>query len=202
MDPFFELDGEPLESTAAIVIATQDSPGPAETLAAEPLGASTVLDALLGRLGELPMVVVVVREESDFVSIAEHENVVLLVDPEWREQAAPLRAALDYLTQSGDVTEAFVVAVDAPELPSGVLAEISLARRQAGTPAAVPKYRYVRGGPALLGSDLWPRFLGMEGDLDVDAHLQAHPQWVAEIRVDYPPPRRISTVADLEELAR
>jgi molybdenum cofactor cytidylyltransferase len=129
-------------------------------------------------------------------------NVVVIVDPEWEEgSASPLRAGLDYLTHSSAVEAAFVVALDTPEIPPAALDELALAHGQADTVVVVPKYRYVRGGPVLLGRDIWPRFLGAEGDLDLEHLLLAHPQWVTEVRVDWAPPRRMTTSDDLEELA-
>ncbi len=53
----------------------------------------------------------------------------------------------------------------------------------------------------LIGRDIWPRFLGAEGNLDIQELVQAHPQWVTEVRVDDLPPRRIESLDDLIELA-
>jgi len=201
MDPFFDDDFEPLAASAAVVIATDSSPGARDTLAHELVSGRPLLAELVSRLESLPLVVVVVRDEADAALVDGMENVVVVVDPEWREASAPLRAGLDFIEQSGSFDQAFVVPVHTPRLEPGVLEALSRARRDAGTFIAVPKYRYVRGGPALIGSDLWPRFMGAEGDMDIDDHLNSHPQWVTEVRVDYAPPRRIVTDDDLIDMA-
>lgn len=197
MDPFFDDDFEPLSASAAVVLATAGSPGAATTLAQERMGGASLLAEIASRLQALPVVVVVVRDEVDAALAEGFENVVVIIDPEWEETAASLRAGLDFLAQSAELDEAFVVHVHTPRLEPAVLEALAVARHDAGALVAVPKYRYVRGGPALIGSDLWPRFMGAEGELDIDALLKAHPQWVTEVRVDYPPPRRIVSNDDL-----
>ncbi|NND02829.1 MAG: NTP transferase domain-containing protein [Acidimicrobiia bacterium] len=202
MDPFFEDDFEPLATSAAVVNATGPSPGSDDTLARELVGGRPLLVELVSRLQVLPLVVVVVRDEADAALVAGMDKTVALIDPEWKEDAAPLRAGLDFLEQSSGFDQAFIVPIHTPLLEPGVLETLSVARRDAGTLIAVPKYRYVRGGPALIGSDLWPRFMGAEGDFDLDDQLKVHPQWVTEVRVDYAPPRRIMTRDHLAEVAR
>lgn len=192
----------PLARSAAVIVATTPSPGAAPTLAQESSGSSTLLRALVERLGELNAVVVVVRDESAADLVDGIENVVVLIDPEWEEAAAPVRAGLDFLAQSSEVDEAFIVSMESPYIDAQALSEVSVGRRDAGTLVAIPKYRYVRGGPVLVGRELWPRFLGAEGALDVEALLLAHPQWVTEVRVDFAPPRRIQSRDDLIDIVR
>lgn len=200
-----ELDPEPapLSRAAVVVIATELSPGEHQTLAEEPFRGRSLLAEIVNGLGPLPMVVVVVRDESAASLVDGVANVVVVVDPEWREgSAAPLRAGLDFVAQSGDIDVAFVMDVAAPDVAVAVLEALVVAREDAATLVAVPKYRYVRGGPVLLSREIWPRLLGAEGHLDIDSLLLAHPQWVTEVRVDHPPPRRIVSLDDLRELAR
>ena len=201
MELYLEPEPHSWEKAAAVVVATAPSPGSQERLAREEIKGKTLLQDLVSRFADLALVVVVVRDGSDVELLDGFENVVVVVDPEWEESSAPLRAGLDFLAQSGEFVEAFIAHIDTPVLPPGVCLELSAGRRDGGTLAAVPKYRYARGGPALIGADLWPHFLGLEGELDVDAHLLAHPQWVTEVRVDYAPPRRIETASDLLEVA-
>jgi len=190
-------------STAAVVIATTISPGPAATLAEEPWGSQPLLAGVIGRLDALEAVVVVVRDEAAAALVEPAPNIIVIIDPEWEEgDAAPVRAGLDWLTRAADVEAAFVVTLDAPEIEPKVLTEVAKAHASSETPITVPKYRYVRGGPVLLGKDVWPRFLGAEGELDVEQLILAHPQWVTEARVDSPPPRRIVNADDLLELSK
>ena len=199
-----EFDVEPADASraGAVVVATSPSPGIAGTLAEERWQGRSLLDGVVARLAGLELVVVVVRDASAADLVDDAANVVIIVDPEWEEgTAAPLRAGLDYLTHSSTVEAAFVVALDTPEIEPAALDELALAHGNAETTVVVPKYRYVRGGPVLLGRDIWPRFLGAEGDLDLEHFLLAHPQWVTEVRVDWAPPRRVATTDDLAELA-
>lgn len=200
MDLFDEP--EPI-SAAAVVIATGASPGPAATLAEEPWRGEALLAGVVRRLAGLDTVVVVVRAESHAALVDGIADVTVIVDPEWEEgAAAPLRAGLDWLTHSTSVGAAFVVNLDTPELEAKALQELVEAHARSEAPVTVAKYRYARGGPVLLDRDIWPRFLGAEGDLDIQEILLAHPQWVNEVRVDWAPPRHIANEDDLRELAR
>ncbi|MCP3974206.1 MAG: NTP transferase domain-containing protein [bacterium] len=203
IDAIDALDTVGPVSTAAIVIATTISPGPATTLAEEPWGERLLLTGVVERLADLEAVVVVVRDDASAEMVEPAPNVVVIIDPEWEEgDAAPVRAGLDWLTRAADVEAVFVVTLDAPEIEPKVLIELAKAHAASETLITVPKYRYVRGGPVLLGKDIWPRFLGAEGELNVEQLILAHPQWVNEARVDSAPPRRILTADDLLELSK
>jgi CTP:molybdopterin cytidylyltransferase MocA len=197
----FYAEPEPL-SAGAVVIATVASPGPATTLAEEPWRDGSLLAGLVRRLSGLDAVVVVVRDESHAELVNGISDVTVIVDPEWEEgAAAPLRVGLDFLTHSTNVAAAFVVNVDTPEMEAAALQELVEAHAAAEALVTLPKYRYVRGGPVLLDRDIWPRFLGAEGELDLEQVLLAHPQWVNEVRIDWAPPRHIKNEDDLRELA-
>ena len=186
----------------AVVVATGPTPGAAPTLAEENWGGRPLLRGVVERLAEIEVVAVVVRDDAAAELVGDAANVVVIVDPEWTEgTAAPIRAGLDYLTHSSDVEAAFIIPLDTPDIPAAALAELAAAHAEAETTVVVPKYRYIRGGPVLLGRDIWPRFLGAEGDLDLEHFLLAHPQWVTEVRLDWAPPRRVLTINDLAELA-
>ena len=190
-------------SAAAVVIATGASPGPAATLAEEPWHGEALVAGVVRRLAGLDAVVVVVRAEAHADLVDEIPDVTVIVDPEWEEGlAAPLRVGLDWLTHSTSVRAAFVVNLNAPEIEPAALEELIAAHAAAGNPVTVPKYRYVRGGPVLLDRDIWPHFLGAEGDLDLEAVLLAHPQWVTEARIDWAPPRHITNEDDVRQFAR
>lgn len=189
-------------SAAAVVIATTASPGSASTLAAERWQRTSLLLGVVARLAELGSVVVVVRDESQAELLTDDTTVTVIVDEEWEEgRSAPLRAGLDWLTRSSDVEAAFVISLASPDLDPAVLDAMRRAHAASDKPVTVPKYRYVRGGPVLLDRTIWPRFLGAEGDADVEHHMLAHPQWVHEVRVDVAAPRRIVSADDLLDLA-
>ncbi len=181
-----------------MVLATAASPGSAETLAAEPWEGGSLLAGMVRRLADLEFVVLVVRDESHLDLVAPAPNLAVIVDPEWEEGAAAgLRVGLDWLTISTDAAAAFVATVDVPDIEPAVLRKLVVALSETDAPVAVPKYRYARGGPVLLDRSIWPRFLGAEGDVDIEQILLAHPQWVTEVRVDHAPPRHIVDLSDL-----
>lgn len=197
----FYAEPEPL-SAAAVVIATVGSPGLGATLAEEPWRGEPLLAGLVRRLTWLDAVVVVVRDEAHGELVNGIPEVTVIVDPEWEEgAAAPLRVGLDWLTHATEVAAAFVVNMDTPEIEAAALQELVEAHAAAETPVTVPKYRYVRGGPVLLDRDIWPRFLGAEGELDLEQILLAHPKWVNEVRIDWAPPRHIKNEDDLRQLS-
>jgi CTP:molybdopterin cytidylyltransferase MocA len=71
---------------------------------------------------------------------------------------------------------------------------------ESGRPAAIPKYRFQRSNPVLVDRFLWPRLMSLEGDAGAARLLQAHPEWVHEVRFDLPAPRDIDTQEDLDDL--
>ena len=75
--------------------------------------------------------------------------------------------------------------------------EILEAVERFGKPAVVPKYRYQRGNPVLVARYLWPRLMSLEGDSGASRLLQAHPEWVHEVRFDQPVPRDLDTPDDV-----
>lgn len=197
-----ELEDEPRLEVAVIVIATESSPGSAATLAEELWHGRPMVRVVAERLEGFDPVVVVMRDEDAVSHLDGLPGIIAIVDPEWSEgAAAPLRAALDYLTHSADAQAAVVLSLRTPEIAPEVLRRLAAASADAVAPVAVPKYRYARSSPVLLRREIWPRFLGAEGDLDLEHLLLAHPQWVIEVRVDHPPPRRIAVAGDLLELS-
>jgi molybdenum cofactor cytidylyltransferase len=81
-----------------------------------------------------------------------------------------------------------------------VPAALAAAMDASGKPAAVPKYRYQRANPVLVDRYLWPRLMSLEGDSGASRLLQAHPEWVEEVRLDHPIPRDIDTPGDVSDL--
>ena len=61
----------------------------------------------------------------------------------------------------------------------------------------LPKYRYARGYPVVIGADLQYRLMGVEGDVDLVEFLGSHDEGVTEVWFDRLPQTRIETADDL-----
>ena len=122
--------------------------------------------------------------------------VSVLVDPSWSEgTAAPLRAVMDLLSRSRDVTHVVVARGDQPEVRAGDVERLVAAATAAD--AVVPKYRYAVGYPVVVGRALWDVFLRLEGEIDVHDVLTSHGVEIDEVWFDHVAPRRILGPDDL-----
>jgi CTP:molybdopterin cytidylyltransferase MocA len=126
----------------------------------------------------------------------------VLIDPEWADgESSSLQAGLDYLQQEDVVDAVLLVSGDMPLIPSGTADQLLAAHATGSQPAVVPKYRYARGRPIVVGSELWPLLLGIDGDTSVEAVLATHASMVSEVWIDHLPPPVIGTPDDLEKWA-
>ncbi len=125
----------------------------------------------------------------------------IIENPEWEEgMASSMRVGLDTLSRDSSVQAAFVVMGDQPNIDPLVVDALLDRYGEADGLAVVPKYRYIRGNPALIGRPLWSRLMSLEGDQGARKLLQAHPDWVTEVWFEQLPPRDVDTLADLEDL--
>jgi len=122
-------------------------------------------------------------------------------NPEWEEgMASSLRVGLDVAGRDASAEAVFIVMGDQPGIDPAVVATLLERRRSSDAPAIVPKYRYVRGHPVLIGRALWPRMMSLEGDQGGRNLLQAHPDWVDEVQFEQLPPRDVDTADDVTDL--
>jgi molybdenum cofactor cytidylyltransferase len=96
---------------------------------------------------------------------------------------------------------AVVFELAAPDVDEASIRSILSTHQSSATPVTVPKYRYTRGGPVAVGRALWPRLMGLEGDIDLVELVDAHKEWVTEVWIDRLPPARIRSRSDLEAVA-
>jgi len=66
-----------------------------------------------------------------------------------------------------------------------------------GAAASVPKYRYRRDFPVVLGRGIWERLLGSEGDVDIFDLLESHPDRVEEVWFEHLAGSRIKVPGDV-----
>ena len=159
-----------------------------------------VVNAVAGWPVDGVAVVLGAHEEEILASVV-FGDALVVVNPEWEEGiASSLRVGLDAIARDGRAERVFVVLGDQPSIPPEVPEGLLEGMERSGKPAVVPKYRYQRGNPVLVSRFLWPRLMSLEGDAGAARLLQAHPEWVHEVRFDHPLPRDVDTPDDLGDL--
>jgi len=123
-------------------------------------------------------------------------DATVVIDLEWSEgSAASLRVGLDVVMRGPATDLVVIMPADQPGISAGDVA--SLIKAAEGAAAAVPKYRYRRGFPVVLGRNIWERLLGSEGDLDLLDLLGSHPDGVREVWFEHLAGPRIRTPDDI-----
>ena len=192
-------------SIAALLVASMggDFKGPAALL---PWNRTPLVDHVLGEVASWPVdevMVVIGMDEERVLSKASLSGATVLVDPGWNEgTASSLRVGLDMLTRTESADAVVVTDVLTPTIGGDVVQRMVEQYQQTERHAVVPKYRYARGKPALVGSFLWGRLMGLEGAAAIDQVLSTHPEWVDEVWVDRLPPASIRTLEDLHDVRR
>jgi molybdenum cofactor cytidylyltransferase len=188
-----------------LLLASQPGTGFASPRWLAEWGTTTLLGHALAAAHSwpLPLGLVVIGSDADaIVEAVDFGEVPVLVDPEWAEgEAASLRAGLDYLQRLSDVDAVLLADADTPAVRPEIVPRLVAAFTESSRPAAAPKYRYSRGRPFILDRELWPRFLGLEGDADPDAVLATHDRWVEDVWFDHLAPVGVATPQQLEERA-
>ena len=142
--------------------------------------------------------VVLGAHEEEILEAVDFRDALVVINPEWEEGiASSLRVGLDAIGRDAQVERAFIVLGDQPGIPAEIPSGLVEAMERFGKPAVVPKYRYQRGNPVLVARYLWPRLMSLEGDSGASKLLQAHPEWVHEVRFDQPVPRDLDTPDDV-----
>ena len=159
-----------------------------------------VLDAVAGWPAG-PVLVVLGAEVERILESIDFGDASVVINPQWEEGlASSLRVGLDALSRETKCDGVLVALGDQPEVSPEVVVALIEAFRAGHRDVVVPKYRYTRGNPVLLGAAVWGRIMSLEGDEGAQRLLQAHPEWVDEVWFDHLPPRDIDTAADVEEL--
>ncbi|NQV06654.1 nucleotidyltransferase family protein [bacterium] len=163
-----------------------------------------LIEGVVSAVSSWPVATVVVvlgASSEEILEAAEFGDSVVLLNPDWEEGvASSLRIGLDHITRIPGIDSVIVALGDQPGVPPEVPGALIEAMERTGRQAVVPKYRYQRGNPVLLGRALWPRLLSMEGDIGARRILQSHPEWVEEVRIDHLEPRDVDTPSDVADL--
>jgi len=191
---------------AALALATDVGSGFDDSKYLSPLRDSTLIETVVAEIHTWPVDAVIVVLGPDAERIVAATNLgeaTIVIDPEWEEgEAALLRVGLDTVYRTDEFDTLVLTYLDDPAPYADVVAQLLEARRRGRRSAVVPKYRYAVGHPLVVGEELWPRFISMEGQASVDQVLQSHPDWVEEVWFDRLPSRRIMSQDDLLDVRR
>lgn len=189
--------------TAALVLAADYSDGFVGSKYLSPLRDSSLIETVVAEAHRWPVddVLVVLGADADLIlQDADFGDAIIVVDLEQGGgDAAALRVGIDTLYRLDEHDTAVLIHADQPgSLPEEV--DRLLDQHRSGhKPAVVPKYRYSRGHPVVVGQMIWPRLISMDGTTGFDQVLATHPDWVDEVWFDRLPPRRISVPTDIED---
>lgn len=191
---------------AALALAADAGSGFDGSKYLSPLRDSTLIETVVAEIHTWPIdaVIVVLGPDAErIVAATDLGEATIVIDPEWEEgEAAPLRVGLDTVYRTDEFDTLVLTYLDDPAPYAEVVAQLLEARHRGRRPAVVPKYRYAVGHPLVVGEELWPRFISMEGQTSVDQVLQSHPDWVEEVWFDRLPSRRILSQDDLLDVRR
>ena len=185
--------------TVAVVLANEPGSGFTRSKFLGDIGGATLIDRVLAEVSDWPVddiVVVLGPDAEEILQSMAPTDATVVIDLEWSEgSAASLRVGLDVVMR-GPATDFVVIALaDQPGIGTEDVA--ALIEAAEGGAASVPKYRYRRGFPVVLGRSIWERLLGSEGDLDLLDLLGSHPEGVREVWFEHLAGPRIRTPDDI-----
>lgn len=188
-------------SAAAIILAIDPGEGFATTkytceVDGEPLLRGAVLSALEWDVDD--RVVVLGPDAEQNAALIADLDVTTVIDPEWDEGASsPLRVALDLLTRDLGLERVVIARADQHGVSAEIVNRLLEVATDTMADAVVPKYRYQRGWPIVVGSSLWQRMLGLEGDYDLLSLISMHAAAIEEVWFDRLAPTIIASNEDI-----
>ncbi len=190
---------------AAIVLAADAGSGFDGPKHLAPFRSSTLIEEVVAEVHQWPVdtvIVVLGPDAEEILQAADLGDAMLVVDLEWEEgAAASLRVGIDTLYRLDEYDTLVLVDADQPGTRGDEVLRMLERRRESHRPAIVPKFRYAVGRPIVVGEELWPRLISLEGTASVDQLLQAHPDWVEEVWFDRLPGKRARTPEDLVDIS-
>jgi molybdenum cofactor cytidylyltransferase len=188
---------------AALVLAADVGSGFSGPKYLTPFRGSTLIEYVLDEVKRWPVdeVIVVLGPDADeILEVADLDGVTVVIDLEKEGDAAALRVGIDTLYRFDEFDTIVLIHGDQPGSRPEEVARL-LAQHQAGArQAVVPKFRYARGHPVVIGELLWPRLVSIEGSAGFDQILLTHPDWVDEVWFDRLPGRRALTPEDVVDI--
>ena len=195
-----------MNRTVALVLAVDPGVGFHGSKYLEKVGRKRLIEVVVDEARTWPVddVVVVLGADGERVAAqADLGDALLVLDLDSSQGlAASLRIGLDTLARDRHVERAVLAYGDQPGIEPDVVTALVATQAEPGCLAAVPRYRYARGWPIVIGRDLWVKFLGLEGDIDVLDVLGSHPEGVKEVWFDRLADPRIRDADDLPHRPR
>ena len=184
----------------AVVLANEPGSGFTDSKYLTDIGGTTLIDRVLADIAVWPVdetIVVLGPDAEEVVAAMAPTTATVVIDPEWEEgSAASLRVGLD-VVERGPATDFVVIAMaDQPGVDAADVAALIDAAE--GAAAVVPKYRYRRDFPVVLGRAVWERLLGSEGHIDLHDVLESHPEGVEEVWFEHLASPRIRAPRDVQ----
>lgn len=175
-------------STVAVILAADTGEGFSSPKYLTPIdGVAMLRQVVLGSFDwNVQNRVVVIGPDHELVADAIADlSVTVIVDPEWEEGASsPLRAALDHIMRDRQVSNCVIARADQPGVPARVVDALVERAQDSHADAVVPKYRYARGWPVVIGHGLLERLLGLEGDYQLHDVISMHATTIEECHFD------------------
>ena len=189
-----------MSRTVAVILANEPGSGFADSKYLTDIGGTVLIDRVLADVATWPIddaFVVLGPNAEEIVEAMAPTSATVVIDLEWNEgSAASLRVGLD-VAERGPVADFVVIAMaDQPGVDAADVA--ALIDAADGAAAVVPKYRYRRDFPVVLGRGVWERLLGSEGDIDLHDVLESHPDGVEEVWFEHLASRRIRDAEDAQ----
>lgn len=168
-----------------------------------PWGETTLLGRVLENVASWPVEetwVVLGSSAEDILDGVNLGDVTVVVNESHEEGiSSSLKVGIDAIMRRRQVDAILIVLGDQPAVPDEVPGALIAAMEETRLPVVVPKYRYDRGNPVLVGRLLWERLMSLEGDQGAKGLFAAHPEWVHEVWIDALPPRDIDSPKDYEQ---
>ncbi len=198
-----EATPEDLPAAVALVLAAdgsaEDSGFPGSRYVAD-VGGSPLLGRVLESVRSWPVegiVVVVGPDAEEILERVDLTGVTVVLDEGWEEgSASPLRAGMDTVWRESTAPAVVVLPGDVLDVPASVVAALVDRWRSVPRSGVAPRYRYATGWPVVVGRELIPDLLGVEGEVDLPSWLASH-EGLELVHVDRAAPRRVRTVDDL-----
>ncbi len=140
-----------------------------------------------------PVVVVFGKDDEHLVESMDLGGCIAVLDEDGNSRSSAISVGLDAVSHLlPDADAALIIDSDVPEVPGGTVAALVASLATSGKMAAAPTYRYVRGGPVLLGRQLWDHVMTSDTEQRLEELLAAHPEWSSTVVISEPAPGSIN----------
>ena len=140
-----------------------------------------------------PIVVVFGRDDEHLVESMDLGGCIVVLDEDGNSRSSAISVGLDAVSHLfPDAGAAPIIDSDVPQVPEGTVAALVDSLVGSGKMAAAPTYRYVRGGPVLLGRQLWDHVMTAGTEQRLEELLAAHPDWSSTVVISEPAPESIN----------